>query len=160
MELQVSLIISAILVLSAGVLVSFSTAKFNQLRKEAAVFNDISHAFATASHHVREAEHPPAIQISGTSSIWVNNEKLLVGNGATGLIRTTGPDPSYQWVYLPDASNEGDREVLFDIEQKDYARKPARLVLETSSDTVRMRFYGQKDEIPFDLATRIGRRRQ
>ena len=144
-EVLVSILISAILILTIGVISSISNSTHTKLEREAQVYNDITYGFKLIQNRVHSVSSiKPPINQTGN---WIG-QHIEVGNGAFGLYEAPG-GKSRDFVYVPDKSDENAREAIFSVP------KPADLALTVTSDTksFTINIAGTKDNMRFNLST-------
>ena len=163
-EMQVSLVVAAILVLTIGAISSISLSSHNRMRKEAEVFADIFYGFKLMQNRIRESGvsiSPVPISAPWTSEQILINNVFPTNDEVFGLCRydPSSLDPLCMnggsrigFVYLPDVSNNAG-EVIFSVPDTNL-----NLTLAPNGDTMTVRVFGTKDNIPFDLSTTVKRR--
>jgi len=141
-ELLVSIIASAILMLTIGVLSELAVASSRELRLEADIFNDIMYGTKILQKKVRESANCIPVTPGG---LWIG-ERLDCGIEAIGVYNNSG---AYELVYMQDKTGT--------------AREPILLVSDTNlginftlnSDAITVRITGSKDNIPFDIVSTV-----
>jgi len=128
-ELQVSLLIASILVLTIGAIAGVSQTSFRKARYEASVYNDLTYVFKKIQSRVRSAVTE------------IDSEDIV--------LRQAGDDK--ELVYFSQTGNE---EVLFSF--KKY--EELNLVIENLQEKVMVTLEGIKDDVPFKLSSTVIRR--
>jgi len=162
-EMLISLVLGAILVLSMGAISSISNNSYRKVMAQAQVFNDIHYGIKFLQSHVRKAS---ALYTETGNGSWVS-QKLIVDHEAFGLFQNGA---QVDFVYLPDKDDENQREIIFSVSSPgnvtlDFYKPPAvvggawpDVVVGDELEAIKAQLQGHKDRIPFDAATIIMRR--
>ena len=182
MELLVSMICAAVLMLAVGVLSSMANSSFNKISSQQQIYNDISYGFKLMQNRVRGALGSVSKSTAPTTS-WFNMsvsgtgtpEWLEVDKGAFGIYQSPGSTQK-DFVYMSDkaadASVAANRETIFSVPDANLTLTVQCDCVRVSSTTyacsnpsctnkpksITMVLAGQKDNIPFDMESTIYRR--
>ena len=158
-ELQVSILIASILVLTIGAISSISLKRYRNLQAEAKIYSDISYGFKLIRNRVRTSSSLSLLNAAGN---W-KSERLVIRKEAEtmafGIYQSDEDGAPLEFVFLQDASNENDREVIF-------TAKPSELSLIWSCDTANcltakyltVTLNGEFENQPFNIASTVSRR--
>ncbi len=160
-ELQVTIIIAAILILIIGVISDASLGSYNKIKKEGEVFSDIYYGFKLLQNRVHAANNVT----SGTlSSPWIttNNVKIIINNTERyGLYQPAGTT-TIELVRFASAAAEltpSSRETILSIPINATWANPT-LALTQSGNSYTITLTGTKDNVPFNLSSTSTKRIQ
>lgn len=154
-ELQVALVISAIMIMAVAAIVNISSNAYSKLRRESEVYADLGYAMKMLSNRVRESSLV-SVETGPADPVWVGSEVLRVDNGAFGLYRPVNSDQA-EFAYVPNVADTGHRETLmplgtdFDTNLFDFAAQDGVVTIKEIN--------GNKDGVPFALPEVIIKRR-
>lgn len=156
-ELLISLIVAAIIVLTAGTLSDIGLITFNKQSSKQAVYNDLSYGLKLIRNRFRNADSSSVKKNTAASSSWLNNTRLEINNEAFGIYK---PNNSTQrdFVYLKDKSDESKREVILSVPEGDLDWTISCDTVCPSPDAVTIVLKGTKNKNPFHMETTIARR--
>ena len=158
-EMLVSLIMAAILILTVGVISTIANSSFSRLNKEQQIYNDISYGFKLLQYKVRASS---SIAAGNRSAPWVSGQHFLVDNGAFGLYQTSAATTDF--VY----DNGVQRETIFSVPQPGTVTLSCPVPVASQSVTVHLvgkklvtvGSFGEMNYISFDMQTTALRRNQ
>ena len=158
-EMLVSLIMAAILILTVGVISTIANSSFSRLNKEQQIYNDISYGFKLLQYKVRASS---SIAEGNRSAPWVSGEHFLVDTGAFGLYQTNATTTDF--VY----DNGAQRETIFSVPQPGNITLSFPVAITSQSVTVRLvgkklatvGSFGDRNYVSFDIQTTALRRNQ
>jgi len=112
-ELQVSLLIASILILSIGMIAQVSTQKYNQYLDEARIYNDIAYGFKMIENRIRESQSLTIAPLGGVQ--WKTPMLQLGNNGVTEgfAIYQANLNAPFQFVRVKNINDLTDMEVLY-----------------------------------------------
>lgn len=146
-ELQVALIISAIMILAVAGISHISGTTYNKLRRKSDVYADLGYTMKLIRNRVR-ASSIVTVDENPTDPGWVGGEVLMVDSGAFGIFRSAdGQDAAF--VYVPHLADVTQRETLlnfgsdFDSNLFDFKAENGLVTIEEINGTM--------DEVPFTL---------
>ena len=170
-EMQVSLVVAAILVLTIGAISSISLSSHNRMRKEAELYADIFYGFKLIQNRVRESS--VGVSIVGQSNPWTGS-RLVINNstgtndeafglcqynssGSNPLCVTSGSNIALvHWPNYTASTTVNAGEVIFSTP---FSGSNLALTFSTpDANTIIVNLSGTKDNIPFNLSTTIKRR--
>lgn len=156
-ELQISILIASVLVISIGMVSQISMETYNKYRQEAQIFNDISYGFKFLQSKIRGSGNViPSTLVAETDYQWIG-QPLQIDNEVFGLYQKLN-DEGRDFVYVKDADDITNRDTLFSLAAAD---NPQWSVSYPTAQTVQINLNNDDGaEIPFDLSTRIKRRVQ
>jgi len=150
-EMLISLVVAAILVLTCGVMASIGNANYVKVIREGQMHADIAYGFRLLENYVRESQNiKPPETVGGA---WVG-ARLVVDGGAFGLYQLPG-NPNIDFVHVPDISDETVRDVLISVPDPGMTFFPEYSI---TTNSVEVELTGVKYKIPFAYATIIARR--
>ena len=170
-EMQISLVAAAILILTIGVLSSIGTSTYAGLTKEAEVFNDLSYGFKLMQNRGRSSN----ISYMCPTGQWTSGIVVVnAGAESFGIFRNMlNNPPTREFSYLngttrevilsvPDPRNSPD---VLNITAPDTCTDPPSgyLMCGTTNNPVyaiNVRISGIKDKVPFSMCSTILRRAQ
>ena len=162
-EFQVGILISAILVLTIGVLSSMAQSSYAKISKEETVFNDAAYAFKLMQNKIRSSTSM-SVKGNPTNPPWKSSQLLfrysqVVGGietfpeGAFGLYQANG-STTVDLVYMPDTSKSA-KEVLMSLK----AGQTFSFTLSNiTTQSLTVQLSGTKSGIPFDISNVVLRR--
>ena len=151
-ELLVSIIVAAILILTTGVLSSIANRSYYKFNSEQQIYNDISYGFKLMQNKVRSAASMSKITTKPNPP-WVNGEQLVIGTAAFGLYQAAG-GTKRDFAYS--ANGTAETEAIFSVPDANLT-----LTIDSiSAKSVTITLSGKKDTIPFTIKNTIMRRSQ
>jgi prepilin-type N-terminal cleavage/methylation domain-containing protein len=149
-EMLVTLVIAAIMMLSIGVLSGMSNRSYARQREEAAVYTDVSYGFKLLQNRVHEGG---SLQVLSQSGQWQGNRLMISSHQVFGIYQASG-STTKEFVYLPDSTNENNREIILSVP----APGSLNVNVSVTGGAVNLQVYGTKGKTPFDFSTVVVRR--
>ena len=150
-ELLVSLIIAAIVVLTIGVLSSISNSSFNKINNKQQVYNDISYGLKLMQSKVRASS---TLSITVASGSWVS-QRVSVSTGNFGIYRNTTYNPARREFSF---DNGTAREIILSVDDPNNSSAALDLTATQNTNAVTVTISGLKNNIPFNVQTTATRR--
>ena len=125
-EMLISIVVAAVLVLTIGVISSLSTSTYASLTNEAKAYNDITYGFKLMQNRVRASS---SLGLTAASGSWVS-QRVAVSAGSFGIYRDTTHSPATREFSF---DNGVTREIIFS--QPDPANSSAVLNLTATPGT-------------------------
>ena len=151
-EMMVSLVVASLILFLLGSVSVLGDSSYKKLAKEAGIYQDIVYGFKLMQSRVHGSQH---LAIQGASGSWFSS-KLEVDNAAFGLY-TNGNN--HDFVFLKNRLDETQREVIFSVPSADTVSLSFSPIMSgTQTIGVQAHLTGERDKIPFDLATMIKER--
>ncbi|MCA9394146.1 MAG: prepilin-type N-terminal cleavage/methylation domain-containing protein [Candidatus Omnitrophica bacterium] len=146
-ELQVALVISAIMILAVAAISQISSRAYSKLRQESEVYADLGFAMKMMRNRVRESSLV-SVDESPADPVWVGHEVLRVDNGAFGMYRPVD-GAAAEFVYVPNIADTSKRETLLQF-GADFDTGLFDFKAENGVVTI-YEINGNKDGVPFVL---------
>ncbi|MBN1869047.1 MAG: prepilin-type N-terminal cleavage/methylation domain-containing protein [Candidatus Omnitrophica bacterium] len=153
-ELLIAMLIASILILSLWVVSRIAISSHAKYYRETQVYADISYGFKLMQRHVRESK---GISVAAASGNWVGSRVVIrhsVGNNSAFGIYYNAVTNTNDFVYVPDVTNETNREVITSVP----VSETITLLPTLGTGSVTVQVHGEKGGIPFDMKTVILRR--
>ncbi len=161
-ELLISLIVAAILVLTAGSLSSISLTAYNKEMNKQGIYNDLSYGLKLLRNRFRNAEASSVSKNTAAGNVWVGQTLLEIENQAFGIYQLNNSSPR-EFVFLADKSNQNKREVLLSVPGSDFSWTVECDPSDCGASgpgpkAVTVKFDGTKNKYPFHMETTVTRR--
>lgn len=146
-ELQVALVISAIMILAVAAISQISSKAYSKLRLESEVYADLGYAMKMVRNRVRESSLV-SVDENPADPVWVGSEVLRVDDGAFGIYRPVDGKAA-EFAYVPNIADTSHRETLLQFGE-DFNTQLFDFKTENGVVTI-FEINGNKDGVPFVL---------
>ncbi len=150
-EMLVSLMVSAVVVLTIGSISGICRNSELKTRSESQIFDDIAYGFKLLQNRVHEGKSLEEETLGGH---WLGNQLVIDHDKVFGVFQDDG-SAVRELVYLPDKSDETARQVIIGFSASDSVTLD---VAKNGSKSVSVSVSGEKGNIPFSSSTDVMRR--
>ena len=141
-ELLIVLIVGAIMLIGVNALSNIGNQSYRKLSSEASIYNDISYVFKLFQSRV----HRSRIQSNGT--------ELITGTEKFGVYTHSG---GHDLLYYPNRYDESTNKAIFSVPSPGMLN--FTYDINAAAGDVEITLVGEKNEVPFNVSTKIQSRR-